>query len=147
MKNLVKGFLMLTLVVLMASCADKNKLIAKTWVIDLTEGKAATATKDKKKKKKKSLLGKALDKGKEFTNSLATNLISFEFKSDGTFNGGVPFLNMGGKAGKWKIEGNTLKLTVSGETKDINIVKLTSKQLVLGADDGKKTYLMPQEKK
>ena len=139
MKNLVKGFLMLTLVVLMASCADKNTLIAKTWVLDLTEGKSETKEDDKKKKG----LG---DQLKAFGNKLASNAMSLEFKSDGTFEAGIPFLGAGAKAGKWKIEGNTLKLTAGEKTTDVNIVKLSGNQLVLGTEGEKQAYFKPKGK-
>lgn len=141
MRNVFKGLLMLTLVVLMASCADKNKLIAKAWVIDLSEGKDATKKKDKKKKKK-NLLDKIGDAGK----GIAESLVLFDFKPDGTLRAGGK--TIGADAGKWKIEGNKLKL-VDSEGKDkaeMTIVKLTSKQLVLSKEgEEKKLYLKPKE--
>ena len=137
MKNLVKGFLMLTLVVLMASCADKNNLIAKTWVLDLTEGKSE-AKEDGKKGLKDQL--------KAFGNKLASSAMSLEFKSDGTFEAGIPFLGAGAKAGKWKIEGNTLKLTAGEKTTDVNIVTLTGNQLVLGTEGEKNAFFKPKGK-
>ena len=140
MKNVFKGLLMLTLVVLMASCADKNKLIAKAWVIDLSEGKDATKKKSKKKKKK-TLLDKIGDAGK----GIAESLVLFEFKPDGTMRAGGKTIGL--DAGKWKIEGNKLKV-LDSEGKDkgeMTIVKLTSKQLVLQKEDGNKIYLKPKE--
>lgn len=141
MKNVVKGLLMLTLVFLMASCADKNKLIAKAWVIDLSEGKDATKKKSKTKKKK-NLLDKIGDAGKGF----AESLVLFDFKPDGTMRAGGS--TVGANAGKWKIDGDKLKV-LDGEGKEVaemTIVKLTTKQLVLSkAGEEKKLYLKPKQ--
>ncbi|WP_045112927.1 hypothetical protein [Microscilla marina] len=136
MKNVLKGLLMFTLVVLMASCADKNKLIAKAWVIDLNAGKAEAENKEK------SVLDKIGDIGK----GLAENLVLFEFKPDGTFRAGGKMI--GADAGKWKIEGNQVKI-LDGEGKEVsamNIVKLTEEQLVLSKEgEEKKIYLKPKK--
>jgi len=140
MKSILKGVLALTLVFSMAACdqlgGNKDQLIAKSWELDI---KAMTG--DEKKDKD--------DVGSQLVGALSgflSKAIRFEFKKDGTFNAKSPLLGSSKEqVGKWKIDGSDLVLTVNGEDKKIEIVKLTDSQLVLGGGEkGKEVYLKPK---
>lgn len=141
MKYLFKGIFVLSMVFLFTACADKSKLIVKSWEMDI----AAMKGEDKSEKKDKNDLLGALGNA---LGGLLSKAINFEFKSDGSFSTTSPFLGgKGEKVGTWKIEGSNLILTPKGseEGKAIKIFKLTEDQLVIEAgDDGKKLYLKPK---
>ena len=132
MKYIFKSACMLMLLFFITSCADKNKLITKTWTLDFD---AMAASADVKTEAEKAKLAESTRVLKNFLGNQVSN---FEFKADGSMIAKrLPQLV------RWKIDGNKLLLMTKngGFVRKVGIKKLTSEKLVLDFKDGKMTYL------
>lgn len=132
MKYIFKSACMLLMLLVVVSCADKNKLIVKTWTMDFDAMQANAKVKSKEDK------ARLEESTKVLKNLVGNQAGNFEFKADGIMSTKrLPELV------RWKIEGSKLLMMTKdgGFVRKIEIVKLTSDKLVLDFKDGNLTYL------